>query len=216
MTRHFIRRTALALPAVSLGACSPAAEDPAEEQLLRTVEAAASPDPADNCLLMAWSGKEETDVAFDRAHDAVNGGAISCATGTTPSEFQAAIDALQQAAQSGDRARLLEQVGIPLLYIDEEGERHELSEEQIDVLFDDIFDARMLDLLQRLDLSQMTVEKDQGAFFELGSLWLVVDETGTPKVMTVNSQALDEAASAAAAQAERGQGDALTRRDGRS
>ena len=209
-----IRTTGTILLAAPLAACSPVTEEvvgdnPQNDQLLRAVEAQAEPDPGDNCLLMVWSEHKDSDIEFDKQHDAVKGGAISCATGTTPSQFEAAISALREAARSGDRARILEQVGIPLLYIDEAGERHELTEAQIDALFDDIFDERMLDLLQRLDLSQMTVEKDHGAFFELGSLWLVVDENGQPKVMTVNNQALEEAAVAARNQAQRGQGETL-------
>ncbi|MBX7541714.1 hypothetical protein [Qipengyuania sphaerica] len=195
-------------------ACSPVtneqtAEDPARQRLLQTVEAESSPDPADNCLLMVWSEQEEPDIEFDRAHDAVKGGAVSCATGASPSQFEAAISALREAASSGNKARLLEHLGIPLLYITDEGERRELTEDQVDELFDEVFDARMLDMLQRLDLSQMTVEKDQGAFFELGSLWLVVDDSGQPRVMTVNRQALAEAAVAAREQAERGEGTRL-------
>ena len=195
-------------------ACSPVSsevksEDPCQRDLLETVEAQATPDPSENCLLMVWSDQDDPDIAFDRANDAVKGGAISCATGASPSQFEAAIAALREAARSGDKARILEQIGMPLLYIDEDGDRRELSEEQIDALFDEVFDAEMLDMLQRLDLSKMTVEKDQGAFFELGSLWLVVDDGGQPRVMTVNRQALDEAAETARDQAERGLGDTL-------
>ena len=196
-------------------ACSVATEQDAQESddartvLLQTVEAEASPDPGEDCLLMVWSGQEDPDIEFDRANDAVKGGAISCATGTSASQFEAAIAALRDAAGSGDRARILEQVGIPLLYVTPDGERRELSEEQVETLFDEVFDANMLQLLQRLDLSQMTVENGQGAFFELGALWLVVDDGGTPRVMTVNRQALDEAAVAASRQAERGEGEPL-------
>ena len=202
------------LIAAMTGACSPVSSDtnaqpPARQNLLKTVEAHTSADPAENCLLMAWSEREDTDIEFDRANDTVKGGAISCATGTTPSQFEAAISALRDAAKSGNKARILDQLGIPLLYISQDGERQELSREQIDALFDDVFDARMLDLLQQLDLSKMTVERDQGAFFELGTLWLVVDESGTPRVMTVNRQALDEAAVAARDKAERGQGERI-------
>ena len=202
------------LIAAMTGACSPVSSDtnaqpPARQNLLKTVEAHTSADPAENCLLMAWSEREDTDIEFDRANDTVKGGAISCATGTTPSQFEAAISALRDAAKSGNKARILDQLGIPLLYISQDGERQELSREQIEALFDDVFDARMLDLLQQLDLSKMTVERDQGAFFELGTLWLVVDESGTPRVMTVNRQALDEAAVAARDKAERGQGERI-------
>ena len=207
-----------ALPVMLTGllasACSPVQEsgngdDPARRDLLRAVEAQARPDAAENCLLMVWSEQDTPDVEFDRAHDSVKGGAISCATGTSPSRFEAAIAALRDAAQSGDKARILEQLGIPLLYITDDGERRELSEAQLEELFDEVFDEHMLDMLQRLDLSQMTVEKEQGAFFELGALWLVVDDRGQPRVMTVNRQALDEATRTARDQAERGDGDRL-------
>lgn len=205
--------TTLTLAAM-VGACSPVsgertAEDPARQRLLQTVEAEASPDPGDNCLLMVWSEQDDPDIEFDRANDAVKGGAISCSTGASPSQFEAAISALRDAAKSGDRARILEEVGIPLLYITDQGERRELTEDEVESLFDEVFDDHMLDLLQRLDLSQMTVEKDQGGFFELGSLWLIVDDSGQPRVMTVNRQALGEAAAAAREQAERGEGEEL-------
>ena len=202
-----------------MSACSPAATETADavaareasrERLINVVEAQASPDPAENCLLMVWSEQDDPDVEFDRANDAVKGGAISCATGASPSQFEAAIAALRDAARSGHKARLLEQIGIPLLYITAEGERRELTEGEVEALFDEVFDANMLAMLQRLDLSQMTVEKDQGAFFELGSLWLVVDDTGNPRVMTVNRQALAEAALTARNQAERGRGEPLS------
>ena len=85
-----------------------------------------------------------------------------------------------------------------------------MSEDQIDTLFDEVFDERMVAVLRDLDLSQMTVDKEQGAYFELGSLWLVVDDTGgKPRIVTVNRQALEEAAEAAKEQAERGQGKPL-------
>lgn len=205
--------TTLALAAM-VSACSPVsgdrtAEDPARQRLLQAVEEEASANPGDNCLLMVWSEQDDPDIEFDRANDAVNGGAISCATGASPSQFEAAISALRDAARSGNKARILEEVGIPLLYVTDEGERRELTEGEVELLFDEVFDDNMLDLLQRLDLSQMTVEQDQGGFFELGSLWLVVDDSGQPRVMTVNRQALDEATEAAREKAERGEGEEL-------
>ena len=201
------------LPAALLLACSPA--EVAEGEPQQTPERAApeiaeSPDPGENCLLLVWSEQDAPDVEFDRTHDTVKGGAISCATGTSASQFEAAIAALRDAARSGDKELLLREVGIPLLYIDAKGDRRELTGDEIDTLFDEVFDARMIALLQNLDLSQMTVEKDQGAFFELGSLWLVVDATGgRPRVVTVNRQALGEAAEAARRQADKGRGQIL-------
>ncbi|MBY6013436.1 hypothetical protein KUV75_00760 [Qipengyuania gaetbuli] len=201
------------LPLALLLACSPAevAEGEAQQSpQLPAPEVGESPDPGENCLLLVWSEQDAPDVEFDRTHDTVKGGAISCATGTSASQFEAAIAALRDAARSGDKERLLREVGIPLLYIDAKGDRRELTGDEIDTLFDEVFDARMIALLQNLDLSQMTVEKDQGAFFELGSLWLVVDATGgRPRVVTVNRQALGEAAEAARRQADKGRGQIL-------
>lgn len=226
MRLHFSSMLATLAGGCLLTACSPVegdagAEEPARQQLLKAVEGEDAParqqsskpveakdarKQVESCLLLVWSEEEEPDIEFDRAHDVVKGGAISCAMGVSPSRFAAAIGALREAAQQGDKARILEQLGVPLLYIDENGERQDLGEEQIEALFDDIFDPRMLDMLRRLDLSQMTVQKEQGAFFELGTLWLVVDESGRPQVVTVNRQALVEAAEAARDQSDLGQG----------
>ena len=212
MMQNALRLTlTVALTGALVGACSQAGgeaadEAPGSQQLLETIIEQEDPDAVENCLLLVWSEEEEPDIDFDRANDVVTGGAISCATGASPSRFEAAIAALREAARSGDKARILAQLGIPLLYIDENGERQDLTEEQVEALFDDIFDSDMLDMLQRLDLSQMTVEQERGAFFALGSLWLVVDENGQPKVVTVNRQALLEAATAAVDQADLGQG----------
>ena len=178
----------------------------AQQTLLQSVEEQASGDRADDCLLMVWSENDDTDIAFDRANDIVTGGAISCATGTTPTRFKQALEVLRDAAQTGDKAQLLEQVGLPLLYVTEDGERRELDQDEVDTLFDEVFDARMLEVLQNLDLSKMAVDMNQGAYFELGTLWLVVDETGQPRVMTVNRQALDEAMDVARDKAEAGDG----------
>ncbi len=195
----------LTLSCAALAGCAPdrAPEGEANAQVL--AEAAAKPE---DCLLLVWSNQEERRVDFDRENDFVEGGAISCATGTSASQFDAAIAALREAAKGGNKARILEEVGLPLLYIDKQGNRREIEErEEVEAVFDEIFDPAMLDLLQRLDLSRMSVAKGQGAFFDLGALWLVVDrDGGRPRLMTVNRQALDEAIAAARDQAERNQG----------
>lgn len=202
-------RTSLVLAACSaalIAGCAPTDETPAE----RPTEAPEAAEPrADDCLLLVWSNQKERNARFDRDHDFVDGGAISCATGTSASQFDAAIQALREAAKSGNKARLLEQLGLPLLYIDAQGERREIEDRaEVEAVFDEIFDPSMLALLQRLDLSRMSVAKDQGGYFELGALWLVVDQGGgRPRLMTVNRQALDEALEAARDQAERNQGD---------
>ena len=204
-----LRNLALVFPtALALAACSNADEstDRHNAMLLSSAQAAADPD---DCLLMVWSSQEERNVEFDRENDVADGGAISCATGTSASQFDAAITALRDAAASGNKLRILEEVGLPLLYIDADGERREIEERaEIERVFDEIFDASMLDVLQKLDLKRMTVEKDQGGFFELGALWLVVDESGgRPRLVTVNREALDEAAEAARREGTRNRGE---------
>ena len=105
---------------------------------------------------------------------------------------------------------MLEEVGIPLLYIDADGERVELDAERLDALYDEIFDADLMQVLQRLDLRDMTVD-EQGGFFELGSVWLVVSEDGgRPRLVTVNRQALVESAEAARRASENRKGQSVT------
>ncbi len=100
---------------------------------------------------------------------------------------------------------MLREVNIPLVYIDGAGARRALDgPATLDAVFDEVFDGATMMMLQRLDLSQMTVVPEQkGGFFELGSLWLVVDRPGArPRIVTVNRQAILEAAEAARAKAE--------------
>lgn len=160
---------------------------------------------AEDCLLVVWETQDERDIAFDRANDRVKGGAISCATGSSASQFEKVIASVRDAAGSGDKGRMLSEVNIPLIYIDNDGNRRALDDPQtIDAVFDEVFDGATMKMLQRIALSQMTVVPEQkGGFFELGSLWLVVDEPGArPRIVTVNRQAIMEAAEAARAKAE--------------
>ena len=92
---------------------------------------------------------------------------------------------------------------MPLLYIDDEGNRRELTDPaDVDARFSEVFDQDVLALLRRIDLDGLTVAPDQGAFLELGSIWLVVDRKGgRPRIVTINKQALGEAGSAKPAQA---------------
>lgn len=181
---------------IALAACAPDSES---GQSASEPETAAAAGAAEDCLLLVWSSQDDPDIAFDRDHDTVTGGAISCATGSSASRFRDALAAIRTAAASGDRAALLEETGIPLLYIDAAGNRRDLAAQaDIDAVFDEIFDEKTIALLARLDVAAMSVAKDQGGFFELGSIWLAVPEPGArPKIVTVNKQALAEAAAAA-------------------
>ncbi len=161
--------------------------------------AAAHSSAAQSCLLLVWDGQDAPEVDYDRANDQTAGGAISCATGASASQFRDAIEAIRTAARSGDREAMLREIGIPLLYIDAEGNRRDLGDgDTLDAVFDEVFDPATLEMLRNIELGDMTVEKDQGAFFELGSIWLAVPEPGArPRIVTVNRQALGEAAEAA-------------------
>lgn len=163
---------------------------------------------AEDCLLVVWERDGRANAAFDRAHDRASGGAVSCATGGSASSFDAALSAIRAAAATGDRAGILREVGIPLLYIDENGVRRELTEPgAVDAAFEEVFSPEVVDLLSRVRLEDMQVVDGQGAFFGLGALWLVVDDSGRPRIVTVNAQALGEAAAAAKRKAQAGEAD---------
>lgn len=207
MPRTAIRPDAIAallLLGLATGGCGPerVSDDPPDE----TAQATPVPIESADCLVLAWEGQDAPDRDFDRANDRAEGGAISCATGTTASQFEAALAAIREAATSGDKARLLEQLGIPLLYIDAKGRRRQLTDPTaIDAVFDELFPPQTVALLQRVDLADLTVVAGEGAFLELGAIWLVVDKAGgRPRIATVNAQALGEAAEAAKRAAEEG------------
>ena len=196
----------LLLAVTTAWACVPDGDGETEKSVDIVAKGEAAPG---DCLLLVWSSQKERNPQFDRDHDFVEGGAISCATGTSASQFDVAISTLRDAARSGDKARLLREVGLPLLYIDGEGKRREIKDRtEVEAVFDEIFDPAMIEVLQKIDLSRMSVAKDQGGFFELGAIWLVVDrDGGRPRLMTVNRQALDEALDTARERADRNQGE---------
>jgi hypothetical protein len=179
----------------------PSEQDPAPAA---TIPAAAA---SGECLVLVWQQQDAPNEEFDRANDMAEGGAISCATGTSASQFEAALAAIREAAGSGDKARLLEQLGIPLLYIDAQGIRREIEEPQrVEAVFDEVFTPETIGLLERVRLEDLTVVAGEGAFVELGSIWLVVDQPGgRPRIATVNQQALGEAAAAARRAASQGE-----------
>jgi hypothetical protein len=197
-----IAATLLALATAACGAADAPPADPATADIVAQPDALGSAD----CLVLAWQEQEAPDRDFDRAHDRADGGAISCATGTTASRFEAALAAIREAAASGDKGRLLDQLGIPLLYIDARGQRRELTRaEAVDEVFDELFSPETIALLERVKLEDLTVVSNQGAFVELGAIWLVVDKRGgEPRIATVNAQALGEAAEAARRAAQEG------------
>lgn len=207
---HALVRPAIASAAVAgllvLGACERSSTPTASDREIIADLPAAQRSAAQDCLLVIWNEQETPDREFDRQHDEVTGGAISCATGTSASEFEAALAAIRAAAAANDRPALMRQLGIPLLYIDSNGERHDvLEDELVEAIFDEVFSPEMLSVMQDLHLEDMTVVPDQGAFFELGSLWLVADRPGgRPRLVTVNQQALGEAIIAARRSAEDG------------
>ena len=180
--------------------------DPADEDIARVggdgeegpVTAAGADAEAEaisSCLDQIWDAQTEEQRAFDRSHDEIGGVSISCGMSTTASQFVEALDALRAAAEAEDRAAILDALNIPFYYIDAGGKTRQLDDrDEINRIFDDIFDERIMTLLKRLDLAEVTVVPGEGAFLELGSLWLVADhDGGQPKIVTVNHEALGEA-----------------------
>ena len=149
-----------------------------------------------DCLLVVWDKQAQPDREFDRANDMAEGGLISCATGTSASQYEAALTRLRNAATGNDRNALVSELSIPLLYIDAQGNRRDLVDSDLaDRGFDEVFSPEMLALLSDLDIDDMTVVPDQGGFFELGAVWLSPGEPGgSPRLVTINRQALAEAA----------------------
>ncbi|WP_459789130.1 hypothetical protein [Alteriqipengyuania sp. 357] len=213
-----VRLTASLLGTFALGACSPATEaanrETPPDTRVATDTGASAPERArpaqgqDNCLLLVWQEQDTRDERFDLANDSADGGAISCATGTTASQFDRAFASIRAAARARDKAAILDQTGLPLLYIDAQGNRKQLTApEDIDATFAEVFDDDVLALLREVDLDALTVVPEQGAFVKLGSVWLVVDrDGGRPRIVTVNKQALGEAASAVREKAQAGGG----------
>lgn len=192
----------MAALALAAAACGNGTESPTAEAPLAPVAA------VEDCLVLVWQQQDQPNEQFDRDHDRADGGAISCATGTSASQFEAALAAIRKAAATGDKASLLAELGIPLLYIDAAGNRHELRQDELaDDLFDEVFSPEVLALLRQVRLEDLTVIPDEGAFVKLGAIWLVVDSLGgRPRIITVNRQALGEAAAAAQRAAEQGKG----------
>lgn len=183
--------SALLALAVALAGCGPAPA-PAKKDLL-----AASATGGD-CLGAVWQAQPRPDRAFDRAHDAADGGSIACATGTSASRFATALGQIRLAAANRDKAALLAHVSTPLLSIDAKGGRHELSQAELEHAFGEAFPPAVLALLEHADLDDLTVVPGQGAFVSLGAVWLTASRPGgPPRIVTVNRQALAEAKAAA-------------------
>jgi len=184
----------VAVGALALAACGPSA--PAARQPAANGFVAGAGKPAD-CLTEVWQAQAAPDKAFDRAHDAADGGAISCATGTSASQFASALAAIRAAAASGDKATLIGEVALPLLYIDESGRKRELDRNALAAGADQVFSPRMLSLLRRTRLEDLSVVPQEGAFADLGAVWLAAGRTGgRPRIVTIDRQALNEAAAA--------------------
>jgi hypothetical protein len=188
--------TVAAAAALALAGCG-AAPAPAAGETSGNAPAGVRPR---DCLAAVWHAQQAPDRRFDRAHDQVDGVAISCATGTSAGQFAAALAAIRAAAASGDKARLLAEVALPLLYIDEQGERRTLDRRTLaGPAYAEVFSPGILAVLRRARLDELAVVPREGAFLELGSIWLVAGRTGgRPHIVTVNRQALGEAAAARA------------------
>jgi len=182
---------ALVLTATSCGPSAPESKPPAENALRSGLEESA------DCLAVVWKAQPAPGKAFDRAHDRADGGALSCATGTSASEFAAALAAIRWAAPRRDRTALASQIGLPLLFIDVSGKKTRLDRDDLAADAAHVFSPPILAMLERLKLEDLSVVPHEGAFADLGAVWLVAGRTGgRPKIVTIDRQALEEAAAA--------------------
>ena len=86
---------------------------------------------------------------------------------------------------------------MPLLYIDEAGRKRQLDRDALAASADEVFSPPVVRLLARLTLDDFSVVPQQGAFADLGAVWLLTGRTGgRPRIVTIDRQALDEAAAA--------------------
>jgi hypothetical protein len=183
--------SALAAAALALASCGPAA--PAAKQAGAAGVAAET--GSGDCLAAVWQAQPAPDKAFDQAHDRADGGSISCATGTSASQFAAALAAIRAAAARGDNAALIAEIGLPLLFIDAAGRKRELDRTALAARAEEVFSPPVVALLERVRLEDLSVVPREGAFADLGAVWLVAGRTGgRPRIVTIDRQALDEAA----------------------
>ena len=192
------RGVLVALSALALAACDSAPMDTPAEATLATVA-----QPTEGCLARVWQEQESPDPEFDRAHDQADGGSISCDLGTSASRLAATLADIRAAAAAGDRTALRRHLAVPLLHIDADGTRRQLSAGDLDgSMLDEILQPELMALLARGRLEDLAVVPDEGAFLELGAVWLAVrGGDGLPRIVTVNHQALAEAAAAEARRA---------------
>ena len=193
-----MRLVFVCLASTALAACGPGLEETAESfdmRDLRNTQLTVSGD----CLETVWSHEATPDRRFDRANDAVEGGSLSCATGASPRQFAAVLAEMRTASESSDRSTLLAMVNEPLLFIGQDGSRRELATRaQIEGEQDAVLTPELLEAMAAMSIDRVTVVPDQGAFFDLGAVWLASRREGSPPVIvTVNLQALEEARSAA-------------------
>jgi hypothetical protein len=150
-----------------------------------------------DCLTLVWKARPALDEGFDRAHHWASGGALSCATGTGASQFAAELTTIRSAAARGDRAALSAEVALPLLYIDRAGHKRELDRSALAERSAEVFSPPMIALLERVTLDDLSVVPREGAFVPLGAVWLVAERPGgRPLIVTIDREALDEAAAA--------------------
>jgi hypothetical protein len=177
-----------------LAGCGPAAPTPSPAAAHGL---GAQSDSSSDCLMQAWKGQSAPDKAFDRAHDRADGGSLSCATGTTASQFAATLAAVRSAAAKRDNAALMAEVGFPLLYIDRTGQKAQLDRDTLSTRAGEVFSPAVLTLLAGLRLEDLSVVPQEGAFADLGAVWLVAGRAGgRPRIVTIDAQALGEAAAA--------------------
>ena len=161
-----------------------------------TASAQAQPN---SCLLLVWDAAGSTDVAFDRANDAVAGGTISCAAGTTPTRFSQTMETMRAAAGARDIGALTQALADDVLLIGTDGERTQITVETPSPDRAALFTPDVIEALSEMTLADLTVAPGQGAFLALGGIWFGVAETGgAPQIRTINRQALVEAKAASA------------------
>lgn len=147
-----------------------------------------------NCLNLVWSHQRSPSKVLDRKYDGSGDNAFSCATLTSATAFEKTLRRIRIAALRGNRLQLLALSRFPLTYVDLAGRRSSLSISEAAHKIGQVFPSKLMERLKKINLRQMEVVSNKGAFFDHGTLWLSPSEVGgNPAIITIDLRAFEEA-----------------------
>ena len=168
---------------ISVSGCS----QPSNGQVVADGEAA----KAVECREFVYTNYQQSrdNEEFDTANDVLPDGIVSCQILTSPSEVQIFITVLSDAIRTGDSSRIASQSGVPVLFINRDGEARSLDEPDLRVAWPEI-SASLRQKLPELTIQNVKLQRSEGVFFGDGYVWGRVDaDTGSVVLKTINLEA---------------------------